>query len=236
MRDRDRWEQWLRTEITSLPPAEGVDTVTAWAVASLMATYASADGSGITVSTDTIRKTLKIGKSKLDATIKWLEDSGVLTTTARHGRGTPTRRVLVIPVESDRTTQGSPINPSDERTTQGSPINFGLNGPVTSLNGPVTSFERTSNPAQDPFDRTALGSPQPVKLTKEIPGGGPPARAREHAREHPHAPPREDPPPPQNHPDPNHHGAASSTLTVTPDTLAIGAKTPDWTGSAGNAL
>jgi hypothetical protein len=206
MRDRDQWEQWLRTEITSLPPAKGVDTVTAWAVASMMATYANADGSGITVSTDTIRKTLKIGKSKLDLTIKWLEDSGVLTTTAKHGRGTPTRRALVIPpikpsderttqgspvkARDERTAQGSPIKPSDERTTQGSPVNPGLIGRVTSLNGPVTSFERTSNPVRDPFDRTALGSPQPVKITKEIPGGGPPARP-------PEDPPAAEPPGPE---------------------------------------
>ncbi len=180
MRDRDRWEQWLRTKITSMPPAKGVDTVTAWAVASMMATYANADGSGITVSTSALRKQLKIGKPKLDRTIKWLEDSGVLTTTAKHGRGTPTRRALVIPAAgSNGTTQGGPVKERDERTTQGGPVNPGLNGPVTSLNGLVTSFERTSNPVRDPFDRTAQGGPQPVKITKEIPGGGPPARPRE---------------------------------------------------------
>jgi hypothetical protein len=191
MRDRDRWEQWLRTEITSMPPAKGVDTVTAWAVASMVATYANADGSGITVSTSALRKQLKIGKPKLDRTIKWLEDSGVLTTTAKHGRGTPTRRALVIPpAGSNGTTQGGPVKARDERTTQGGLVNPGLNGPVTSLNGLVTSFERTSNPVRDPFDRTAQGGPQPVKITKEIPGGGPPARPRED-------PPAAEPPGPE---------------------------------------
>lgn len=203
-RDRDRWEQWLRTEISSLPPAKGVDTVTAWAVASMVATYANADGSSITVAADTIRKQLKIGKHQLDRTIKWLEDSGVLAITAKHGRGTPTRRALVIPpqnasskldeasdpVESDRTALGGPIKPSDERTAQAGPFKPGLIGPVKSLNGPVTSFEPTSYPPGDPFDRTAQGSPQPVKITKEIPGGGPPARPRED-------PPAAEPPGPE---------------------------------------
>jgi hypothetical protein len=197
MRDRDRWEQWLRTEISSLPLGQGVDTVTAWAVASMVATYANADGSGITVSTNVLRQQMKIGKAKLDRTLQWLEDSGVLTTTAKHGRGTPTRRALLIPPAGsngttqggpikppdERTTQGGPVNPPDahdERTTQGSPVNPGLNGPATGLNGPVTSFERTSNPVRHPFDRTAQGGPQPVNLTKEIPGGGgPPAHPRE---------------------------------------------------------
>jgi hypothetical protein len=59
MRHRDRWEQWLRAEITSLPLQQGVDVATAWAVASMLATYANADGSGITVSTNTIRIQLK---------------------------------------------------------------------------------------------------------------------------------------------------------------------------------
>jgi hypothetical protein len=170
MRDRDRWEQWLRAEITSLPLGHGVDVVTAWAVASMVATYANSDGSDITVSTDTLRKQIQIGKSKLDRTLKWLEEVGVLTVTAKHGRGTPTRRALVIPAAGSN------------GTTQGGPVNSVLNGPATRLNGPLTEFERTGNPIRDPFDQAAQGGPQPVKITKEIPGGG-----------GPHAHPREDP-------------------------------------------
>ena len=143
MRGRDRWEQWLRAEIASLRSGQGVDTVTAWAVASMLATYADADGAGITVSTNTVREQLRIGKEKLHRTVDWLDETGVLIVVTKHGRGTPTRRALVIPVTGsshvDGTTQASPVNPNDERTAQGSPFKTMLNGPVTTLNGLVTS-------------------------------------------------------------------------------------------------
>lgn len=142
------WEQWLRTQIASLQPPKGVETVTAWAVASMLATYADADGTHITVSADTVRRQLRIGKAKADRTLAWLEVIGVVAVTTRHGRSGPTKRALAMPTagsaRDDETVR-------DERTTQDDPLK-------TMLNGPVTSFERTSNQ----FEWTTQASPQPL--------------------------------------------------------------------------
>jgi hypothetical protein len=158
----------------------GTDVVTAWAVASMLASYSNSDGSGITVSADTIRKQLRIGKPKLDRTLRWLTDSGWLTTTVNHGRGTPTQRALALPTTRDeRTALAGPINPPDDRTTQGGPINPVLNGPIDAMNGPVAPLERTGNHRRHPFDRTAQARPQPEHLNQPKPGrGGPHAHAR----------------------------------------------------------
>jgi hypothetical protein len=99
MRYRDRWEQWLRAEIESAPLPRGVDPITAWAVATMFSSYADSDGSNIEVSLTTLRCQLHIGKAKLDRTVQWLEDYGLLTITTKHGRRTATRRALALPID-----------------------------------------------------------------------------------------------------------------------------------------
>ena len=97
MRHRDRWERRLRAEIESATLPEGVDRVTAWAVATLLASYADPNGANIEVSLATLRRQLGMNKTKLNRTVKWLADSGFLAVTAQHGFGVPNRRSLTVP-------------------------------------------------------------------------------------------------------------------------------------------
>jgi len=74
----------------------------------MLSSYADPDGSHIEVSLETLRRQLRIGKTKLDRTVQWLEDYGLLTTVARHGRLTATRRSLSLP--DDNSTSLPEIN------------------------------------------------------------------------------------------------------------------------------
>lgn len=97
MRTRDRWERWLRTNLGSLPLPTGVDKSSVWAAATMLASYANADGTGVTVSTNTLRNDLGIGQTKLVRILRWMEEQGLLTVVKKHGHRCGTQRVLTIP-------------------------------------------------------------------------------------------------------------------------------------------
>ena len=97
MRYRDRWERWLRAHVESLAVPAGVDVVTMWAVAMMLASYASASGGDICVSVDAIRSTLGIRKEKVVRIVSWLDEAGIVVVVTKHCRGSPTQRALAIP-------------------------------------------------------------------------------------------------------------------------------------------
>lgn len=188
MRYRDRWERWLLDELASQQPPKGVSRMDAFAVAQACAMHADADGTSITVKADTLRRKFRAGKPKIDQTLAWLVEIGVVVVVTKHGRDAATRRALAIPAPDDEQTPDSPITKDDEGTT-GGPLK-------TMLNGPVTGFERTSNR----FDRTT-GSPQPIDQeatrgdarearddpspTPQLPESEPPRRCAEHRDQEP---------------------------------------------------
>lgn len=97
MRTRDRWERWLRTNLGSLPLPPGVDKTSVWSVATMLSSYANVDGTGITVTTNTLRNDLGIGQTKLVRILRWMEEQGLLTVVKKHSPGSGTHRALRIP-------------------------------------------------------------------------------------------------------------------------------------------